>query len=160
MDLLAQAEQAAKPYKLRIEGPVDVGSREEQIVALCEIRKQLDSRGINVEIVADEWCNTLEDVCEFAERKAGHMVQIKVPDLGGINNTIEAVIACKKLGVGAYVGGSCTETDRTGQVTAHAAMATSPAQILAKPGMGVDEGFLTVYNEMQRIIALRKKRKV
>ena len=37
-------------------------------------------------------------------------------------------------------------------------MATQPDQILAKPGMGVDEGFMIVYNEMNRIIALRKAR--
>jgi len=30
-----------------------------------------------------------------------------------------------------------------------------PDQILAKPGMGVDEGVMIVYNEMQRILALR-----
>jgi methylaspartate ammonia-lyase len=33
-------------------------------------------------------------------------------------------------------------------------MATRPDQILAKPGMGVDEGYMVVYNEMQRILAL------
>ncbi|WP_334293932.1 hypothetical protein [Blautia argi] len=38
-------------------------------------------------------------------------------------------------------------------------MATKPDQILAKPGMGVDEGFMIVYNEMERILALRKARK-
>ena len=32
-------------------------------------------------------------------------------------------------------------------------MATHPDQILAKPGMGVDEGYMIVYNEMQRILA-------
>ena len=32
-------------------------------------------------------------------------------------------------------------------------MATS-RQILAKPGMGVDEGFMIAYNEMQRILAV------
>ena len=36
----------------------------------------------------------------------------------------------------------------------HAAMAARPDQILAKPGMGVDEGFMIVYNEMSRIQAL------
>lgn len=38
-------------------------------------------------------------------------------------------------------------------------MATSPAQMLAKPGMGFDEGFMIVYNEMQRILAYRAARK-
>jgi len=27
---------------------------------------------------------------------------------------------------------------------------------LAKPGMGVDEGYMIVFNEMSRILALRK----
>ena len=34
-------------------------------------------------------------------------------------------------------------------------MAVQPDQILAKPGMGVDEGYMIVYNEMQRILAVR-----
>ena len=34
-------------------------------------------------------------------------------------------------------------------------MCEAHMQILAKPGMGVDEGFMIVYNEMNRILALR-----
>jgi methylaspartate ammonia-lyase len=109
--------------------------------------------------VADEWCNTLEDIKFFADHRAGHMIQIKTPDLGGINNTVEAVLYCKKKGVGAYQGGSCNETDRSAQVCVHIAMAVHPDQILAKPGMGVDEGIMIAYNEMQRIIALIKAKK-
>ncbi len=94
-----------------------------------------------------------------ADAKAGHMVQIKTPDLGGVNNTIEAVLYCKEKGIGAYQGGTCNETDRSAQVCVQCAMATQPDQILAKPGMGVDEGFMIVYNEMERILALRAARK-
>ena len=101
-DYMARLEEAAKPFHLRIEGPMDVEDREKQMRALAAITKELDDRGINVEIVADEWCNTLEDIKYFADNKAGHMVQIKTPDLGGINNTIEAVLYCKEKGIGAY----------------------------------------------------------
>ena len=155
-DYLAKLEKAAYPLKLRIEGPMDMEEREKQMIALRDLTKLVDERGINVEIVADEWCNTLEDIKYFADNKAGHMVQIKTPDLGGINNTVEAVLYCKERGIGAYQGGTCNETDRSAQVCVHAAMATGPDQILAKPGMGVDEGYMVVYNEMQRILALRK----
>ena len=155
-DYLARLEKAASPFKLRIEGPMDVEERERQMVALRELTRVVDERGINVEIVADEWCNTLEDIKYFADNKAGHMVQIKTPDLGGIGNTVEAVLYCKERGIGAYQGGSCNETDRSAQVCVHLAMATKPDQILAKPGMGVDEGYMVVYNEMQRILALLK----
>ena len=37
----------------------------------------------------------------------------------------------------------------------HCAMATNADQLLAKPGMGVDEGYMIINNEMQRILALR-----
>ncbi len=149
----------AKPFHLRIEGPMDCDSnRKDQIEALSALTKELDSRGCDVELVADEWCNTLEDIKLFADNKAGHMVQIKTPDLGGINNTIEAVLYCKSKGIGAYQGGTCNETDRSAQVCVSCAMATQPDQILAKPGMGVDEGFMIVNNEMNRILALRKAR--
>ena len=156
-DYIAKVEQAAKPFHVRIEGPMDCDSdRETQIKALSGLTAELDRRGIDVELVADEWCNTLEDIRLFADNKAGHMIQIKTPDLGGINNTIEAVLYCKEKGVGAYQGGTCNETDRSAQVCVHCAMATQPVQILAKPGMGVDEGFMIAYNEMSRIIAVRK----
>ena len=156
-DYIAKVEQAAKPFHVRIEGPMDCDSdRETQIKALSGLTAELDRRGINVELVADEWCNTLEDIRLFADNKAGHMIQIKTPDLGGINNTIEAVLYCKEKGVGAYQGGTCNETDRSAQVCVHCAMATQPVQILAKPGMGVDEGFMIAYNEMSRIIAVRR----
>ena len=157
-DYMAELEKAAAPLKLRIEGPMDVENRQGQMEALRDLCALLDQRGINVEIVADEWCNTLEDIKFFADNKAGHMVQIKTPDLGGINNTVEAVLYCKEKGVGAYQGGTCNETDRSAQCCVHCAMATQPVQILAKPGMGVDEGFMIVYNEMQRILALRSAR--
>ena len=159
-DYLAKLEELARPFKLRIEGPMDCDTdRETQMIALSGLTKELDDRGINVELVADEWCNTLEDIKYFADHKAGHMVQIKTPDLGGINNTIEAVLYCKEKGIGAYQGGTCNETERSAQVCVNCAMATSPDQILAKPGMGVDEGYMIVFNEMQRILALRKAKK-
>jgi len=157
VDYMGKLEEAAKPYKLRIEGPVDVGSLDGQIAALAKIRKMQEAKGIDVEIVADEWCNTLSDVKAFTDNKAGHMAQIKTPDLGGINNSIEAVLYCKQNGMGAYLGGTCNETDRSGQVCAHIAMATIPVQTLAKPGMGMDEGYMNIYNEMSRILVLKGK---
>jgi len=148
--------KAAAPLKLRIEGPMDVDDRTKQMEALKEITARLHAAKINVEVVADEWCNTLDDIKYFADNNAGDMLQIKTPDLGGINNTIEAVLYCQAKGVGAYQGGTCNETDRSAQVCVHLAMATKPVQMLAKPGMGVDEGYMIVYNEMQRILAVRK----
>ncbi len=154
IDYFAKLEETAAPYHLRIEGPIDPGNREEQIKGLKKIRKDLRKRGIKVEIVADEWCNTLEDIKLFVDEKAADMIQIKTPDLGGINNTIEAVLYCREHGIAAYQGGTCNETDRSAQISTDIALASRPDQILAKPGMGVDEGYMIVYNEMQRVLTL------
>ena len=153
-DYIATLREASGSYRLRIEGPVDFDDREATMVGLKEITAMLDRKGIDVEIVADEWCNTLEDIKYFADNRAGHMVQIKTPDLGGVQNIVEAVLYCKEKGIGAYQGGTCNETDISAKACVHIAMATSPVQILAKPGMGVDEAYMIVYNEMQRILAL------
>ncbi|HOI46420.1 MAG TPA: methylaspartate ammonia-lyase [Bacilli bacterium] len=151
--------EAAAPFHLRLEGPVDTGDREGTMVALRDITKRVDEEKISVEIVADEWCNTFEDIVYFADNKAGHMLQIKTPDLGGINNTAEAIIYCKNAGIGAYCGGTCNETNISAQATTNIAIACEADQCLAKPGMGVDEGFMIVKNEMERVIALANSRK-
>ncbi|MFR1709120.1 MAG: methylaspartate ammonia-lyase [Clostridium sp.] len=157
-DYIATLEEAAKPFKLRIEGPMDVEHRERQMEALKELTAELDRRNINVELVADEWCNTYEDVVFFADNNSGHMLQIKTPDLGGVNNTIEAILYCKKKNVGAYCGGTCNETNRSAEVCTNIAMACGADQCLAKPGMGVDEGYMIVNNEMNRVVALVNRR--
>jgi methylaspartate ammonia-lyase len=158
-DLLAELEEAAKPFHLRIEGPMDLEEREGTVEALSALTAELDRRGINVELVADEWCNTLEDIKLFADRKAGHVVQIKTPDLGGVNNIAEAILYCNEKGIGSYVGGTCNETNRSAEVTTNIAMACGALQVLAKPGMGVDEGIMIVGNEMNRVEALVNSRK-
>ena len=70
-------------------------------------------------MIADEWCNTLEDIKLFADAKAADFVQIKTPDLGGINNTIEAVLYCKQHGMGAALGGTANETDQSARICTH-----------------------------------------
>lgn len=149
-----ELEKAAAPLHLRIEGPMDAGSKEGQIRQIKVLRQALQKAGVKVEVVADEWCNTYEDIVEFVNEQAADMVQIKTPDLGGIQNTIEAVLYAKKFGIGAYLGGSCNETDSGGRVAVHVALATRPDQMLAKPGMGVDEGYMIVHNEMNRTLEL------
>lgn len=151
---IGELAEITKPFSLRVEGPVDMGAKDLQIEAMKTICEKIDEKGIDAQIVADEWCNTLEDIIDFSKAKAGHIIQIKTPDLGGINNSIEAVLYCKEHGVGAYLGGTCNETNRSSEVCAHVAMATSPMQYLSKPGMGVDEGYMIGYNEMSRILAM------
>ncbi|MBQ2594182.1 MAG: methylaspartate ammonia-lyase [Candidatus Riflebacteria bacterium] len=153
-DYVASLEKDAEDLQLYIEGPVDVEAKLPQIEALKKITDRLTALGSRVKIVADEWCNTYEDIKEFTDAKSCHMVQIKTPDLGGIQNIVESVIYCKAHGMEAYQGGTCNETDNTAKMCVHLAVAAQAERTLAKPGMGFDEGFTIVNNEMERIIAV------
>jgi len=153
VDYIETLEKTAQPFKLRLEGPIDAGNREDTMIALRDIRALLDQKNIDVEIVADEWCNTLEDIKYFADHKAGHILQIKTPDLGGLNNIAEAIIYCKEHHIGAYCGGTCNETNISAIATTNVAIACQADLCLAKPGMDVDGGFMIVKNEMERVIA-------
>ncbi len=155
---LEQLGDVAAPFNLRIEHPVDAGSTPAQVEALSAIRSMLNAHGSSVQLVADEWCNNLADVKLFVAARAVDMVHVKMPDLGSIADTVTALLHVRSGGLLAYCGGTCNETDRSAQVSAHVAMACGAAQVLAKPGMGVDEGLMTVGNEMARTAALAASR--
>jgi methylaspartate ammonia-lyase len=95
----------------------------------------------------------------FVNQGAADVIHVKTPDLGGVNNTIEALLLVRASGLVAYCGGTCNETDRSAQVSAHVAMACGAGQVLAKPGMGVDEGLMIVGNEMARVAAIAAARR-
>ncbi|MCY7374231.1 MAG: methylaspartate ammonia-lyase [Spirochaetaceae bacterium] len=158
-EYLARLAAAAAPLQLRVEHPLDAGSRDAQVAAMAALRRTLAARRVPVQLAVDEWCNTAADVAVFVAAGAADVVHVKVPDLGGLNNTIESLLLVRRAGLRAYCGGSATETDRSAQVTAHVAMACAADQVLAKPGMGVDEGMMVVGNEMARVEALVRSRR-
>ncbi len=151
-------EAPSQGLELYIEGPVDMGNREDQIKALKAICDELKKIGSRVKIVADEWCNTKEDVILFTDAKCCHMVQIKTPDLGSIHNIVDSVLYCKAHGMEAYQGGTCNETNLSARACVHIAIACGAERMLAKPGMGVDEGYMIVNNEMERVLAVLRSR--
>jgi methylaspartate ammonia-lyase len=152
--VLIGMEEAARPFALRVEHPLDAGSRPAQIEQMAQLRRLLRSADSRVALVADEWANTIADIREFNRAGAADMIQIKTPDLGGLHHSVDAVLDCRRHGVLAHVGGSCCETDRSARACVHVALATGADQILAKPGMGVDEGLSIVGNEMARTLRL------
>ena len=158
LEYLIACEKKAAPFAIRIEGPIDTGDREGTMRYEKILTERLLAMGSKLEIVADEWCNTLEDIKYFADNRAGHVLQIKTPDLGGVNNVAEAILYCNEKGVGSYCGGTCNETDVSSKTTTNIAIACRALQCLSKPGMGVDEGYMIVKNEMSRVIAVANKR--
>jgi len=158
IDYLEKLEDALKPYALQAEMPIDMGSKDGTIEAFLEIKRAFRERGIRIKLVVDEWANTIDEMKEWTDKKAADIIQIKTIDVGGVNRIIEAILYCKEHGMGTYLGGTCNETDISARVCANIAIATSPDQILAKPGMAVDEAMMIVKNEMSRVLAIIQSR--
>lgn len=155
---LYRLESSAQPLTLRVESPVIMDSRGAQIETLGTLREYIRFRQMRVQIVADEWANTLQDIQAFIDAGATDMIHIKMPDLGSVAESVDAVLACKEGGIAPFLGGSCAETDISARVTAHVALATQPAMVMAKPGMGVDEAVSLMHNEMTRTLVQIKAR--
>ncbi len=156
-DYMGSLWNITQPNTLRIEYPMLARCRDEAIDLNQRLREQLRQSGIPVKISVDEWCNSRSHMAEFMAAQAADLFQVKSPVMGCLGESIEAILQCQGSGFGAYLGGSCTETERSAQVCAQVALAVKPDQVLAKPGMGVDEGYQVVYNEMQRALALMRR---
>jgi methylaspartate ammonia-lyase len=157
-DYLATLVEAVRPYEFLIESPIIAATQPEQIDRYRRLRATLRRKGISIGVIVDEWCNTLEDIRLFADAAASDFVQVKTPDLGGINNTIEALLYCRSRGMGTCLGGTANETDQSARICTHIGLACSPDFMLAKPGLGCDEALMIQRSEMARTLALLKAR--
>ena len=157
-DYLGKLRQESGSYKLLVESPMIATTQEEQIEKFAGLRELLKKKGIDVGLIADEWCNTLVDIKRFTAAAACDFVQIKTPDLGSIHNTIEAVLYCKANGMGACLGGTANETDHSTRISTHMGLACQPDFMLSKPGLGADEALMIQTNEMARTLAILETR--
>jgi methylaspartate ammonia-lyase len=158
-DYLGKLRQESGPYKLLVESPMIATTQEEQIDKFTGLRALLRKKGIDVGLIADEWCNTLADIKRFTAAAACDFVQIKTPDLGSIHNTIEAILYCKSNGMGACLGGTANETDHSTRISTHMGLACQPDFMLSKPGLGADEALMIQTNEMARTLAILQTRR-
>ncbi len=158
-DYISGLGECAKPYRLCLEAPILMETRAAQIELFGRLRQGLRERESHVLIIVDEWANDLNDIRAFIDAGVTDMINVKSPDLGSIDNAGQAIIDCWAGGVRPILGGSCTDTDVSARTMAQLALAAKPAWVLARPGMGVDEGLQIVHNEMARNLALMAARK-
>lgn len=137
------------PWEFRIESPFIGETLESHASAFAALRKSLlELGGPRVAVVADEWANSkeaIEVLCSSAD-----MIHVKMPNLGGLHSTLEALRVCRLKGVKTLLGGSCIETDLSTVSSVHVGLAARPDYFLVKPGMGIHEGVSLVRNEMRR----------
>jgi methylaspartate ammonia-lyase len=71
---------------------------------------------------------------------------------------VDSILYCKSNGMECYQGGTSNETDVSARACLHVALAARAERVLAKPGMGFDEGLMIVKNEMNRALAMLQAR--
>ena len=157
VNYLSALQEIIGDRELLLESPIVASNQQEQIELFRLLRSAIQKRKLNMKLVVDEWCNTFEDIKKFEDEDATDFVQVKTPDLGGVNNTIEALLYCRKKGIGVCLGGSANETDQSTKVTTQIGLACNPDFMLAKPGFGNDEALMIQRNEMNRTINLISK---
>ena len=126
-----------------------------QIASFEKLRSLLKEKSIAVGLIADEWCNTLEDIKLFADAAASDYVQIKTPDLGRHQQHHRGGDLLPRQEAWApALGGTANETDQSARISTHIGLACSPDFMLSKPGLGVDEALMIQTNEMARTLAI------
>ncbi|MEE4152618.1 MAG: methylaspartate ammonia-lyase [Erythrobacter sp.] len=152
-EFIASLAEEVPGHTLHIECPADYGTRAATIENYAAIVAHLDRLAPQARVVADEHCNTLADIKAFIAARAAHIIQVKTPDVGNLMDTAHALLAARAAGIGAYCGGTSAETDLSARACVHVALAARASMMLAKPGMGVNEGLLIVGNEQARALA-------
>jgi methylaspartate ammonia-lyase len=135
LDVLIEFSKAVHPHPLQVESPIICASQAEQYSTMARLKDLLDRHEPSITLIIDEWCNDLDDIRTAVDVGAAHIAQIKVPDLGSIFNSIEALLHCKSAGVRTYLGGTSNETVQSSAISYAATIPFGPDQILAKPSM-------------------------
>jgi thioredoxin reductase len=140
-------EQAAKPCLLRVVDPVVMDGRRAQIEKMVELKDYVRLRRLSLQLAADSWIGTPDDVRAFLQAEAADVIHLNMARLGGLSQTIEAILACREQDVAVMLQGSPAES----QFAAHVALATQPDLI----GATLDQaggGLSSIVNEMSRTL--------
>jgi methylaspartate ammonia-lyase len=153
LGVLSALESAVDPFGLRIESPLVMATLQDQIQAIKQLKEYIKFRKMKTQLVVCEWANTPDDIQAFIDGEAADMVHLHLPAMGSLQQAILACLICKSNQVGVLLGGSSSETDLTARISAQTALALQPDLILAKPGLGVEEGISIINNQMKRTLA-------
>jgi methylaspartate ammonia-lyase len=151
-EFIALISQKAAPHTLHVESPIVGRTLEDHAKRLAAICSTVRASAPTTRIIADEWANEVSDIQYLMDQKSVDGIHIKMPDTGTLSECAEAVRICKQTNTFALLGGSCTETDIGARFSVHLALACAPDALLVKPGMGFDESYAQMSNEMTRAL--------
>jgi methylaspartate ammonia-lyase len=150
---LVGLEQVLSPYPLQVENLVVMPDLSAQIQKLGEIKNYINIRNMNVQLVADAWCDSLENVLEISKSGAVDLVHVQMSRLGRIDSALQAIAACKAADVGVILAGASTQGDDWARLTCNLALATQPAYLSINQSTESVPTYPWYHAEMTRTLA-------
>lgn len=131
-------ERAAQPYRLQVQNPVWLESRDAQRDYLKQLKNYLALRQMKLQLVADAWVDSVDDVKLLSDPELCHMVHIDLPRLGNLEWGITAVLHALAHKQQVLLSGE------NAPLTSHIGLATRPTLLSGSPQLH--------YNTMQQLL--------
>lgn len=146
-------EQAAKPYQLRVADPVLLANPQKQRELMRQLMDYGRMRRMNIQLVASESINSLADAAAFIDAGAAHMLELTLPRLGAVSQTIKAVQACQQGNMAVLL------RDEGGDTAVALALVAKPALLATNWTARGNQEINRVFSEMARTLATVDYRK-
>ncbi|MCP5096356.1 MAG: hypothetical protein GY943_12460 [Chloroflexi bacterium] len=140
LGILFGLKSVAAAHPVRIADPMIMNGRQAQIEKMRQLKDYLRFRKVPLQLVANAWIHSLDDVQAFVQAEAVDMIHLHALWLGSLHQTIEAVLYCRKQGVGVLL-----DVGRYGRFIPQIALATQPDFVAGPPA--------DLHNEMARTLA-------
>ncbi len=140
LGVLLRLEQAATPYRLRVEDPVMESSTTAKSKTMKVLKDYLEFRNSKVELVACAGILSRADVELLAAGSSAHMLHLNPSRLGGLSQTIEAAQAARRHGLQILLGSSPGDTLRSLRIRAELAVALQSELVMLPPRLGAAAG--------------------
>ena len=142
-------EQAAKPYPLCIADPLARDETTQQVKIMRQLMDYIRLRKMEVKLAANHAILSPTDVRHFIEAGAAHILELSLPQLGTVQQSIKAVQACRQAGVAVLMRDDVSQEP----FASHVALATQPDSIGVAWDTHERRRLDQIYGEMAQTVA-------
>ena len=140
-------EQAARPYPLRVVDPALADDLAEQVALTRQLIEYARVRRMDIQVAAKAHLNTLADVRTVVNAGAAHLLQLSLPRLGTVHQTMQAIQLCQEGQTAVLLS---DESNMAPRFISHVALSTQPDLIMVAWGSLGRQAIDLCYSEMAR----------
>jgi methylaspartate ammonia-lyase len=140
-------EKAAAPCLIRVQDPVIMADLDQQNEIWGQLRDYMRMRGMALQLVASAGISTLADVEALAQAGAAHLLHLRMPQLGTIQELMVASQLCRTHDVGILL------EQVPSAMNSQVALAIQPDVLTYPISWPAEMSIATFHNEMARTLA-------